>query len=381
MTRHLRTSPYRPRDPDGGGGRFEVPTYPPPDDTTNQPPNKAGDPFLGGPGPLPEEPITITPTESGTVGVDDPLPQGPFIPPTQPPVTQPVTQPPVTQPVVDPVSPTEPSTTPTPFIATDNAQGSGFDPDIAEWDVTPEQTVQGQLEQYLSKNNPLFDIMRASARRRAGASGAQNTALAEGMADLAVMNFAFQVAGQDAVTFARSSEFNAAMSNQFEAAEQKFVQNALLSTQNYQQAMMLQAEQIKGQLEGINLSGAWNLKSAQVGASAQIASANIRAAGQIAGIKTAAEYQNWNAQNQFEREWQIYQNSQRSNYVSQMMDNWNQWSINQGGLTPEQFSAANEQWFLTYRGGLDLLNSFSSVPVNPNEDYWGGDYTNWSGGG
>ena len=127
------------------------------------------------------------------------------------------------------------------------------DPTMTPWDVTEEQTVAGQLEKLYDRDSPFFEQARQRAIRQSLAGGGQNSAMAAGFGELAAMDVAFQVAGADAATYARSAEFNAAMSNQFSLAEQRFIHNALLSDQSFKQAGALQTQRIEGQMEAIML--------------------------------------------------------------------------------------------------------------------------------
>jgi len=124
-------------------------------------------------------------------------------------------------------------------------------PGPTDWNVTAEQTVAGQLEKNLSKDNPLFDTQRENVMRQYAQTGLRNSTMAMTQAEQQVINTAFQVSAQDAATFARSAEFNATMRNQFSAAEQAFMFQALLSDQNFNQARELQAQQIAGQIAAI----------------------------------------------------------------------------------------------------------------------------------
>lgn len=197
---------------------------------------------------------------------------------------------PITPPDVQPTDPTDPGTTPTgpgdgpdyptpdydtpepgsggtggDFLAgmdyTVPEAGDAFMPegsgtaDVEQtmWDVTPEQTVQGQFEDLYDRDSPIFELARQRAIRQHLASGGQNSAMAAGFGEIAAMDKAFQIAQADAATYARSAEFNAAMANQYSLAEQRFIHNALLSEQAFDQAKVLQTQRIAAQLESIVL--------------------------------------------------------------------------------------------------------------------------------
>lgn len=117
------------------------------------------------------------------------------------------------------------------------------------WDVTEEQTVAGQFEDLYNRDSPIFELARQRAIRQHLGSGGQNSAMAAGFGEVAAMDKAFEMAKQDALTYARSAEFNAAMANQYSLAEQRFIHNALLSDQAFEQAKSLQTQRIAAQME------------------------------------------------------------------------------------------------------------------------------------
>lgn len=131
-----------------------------------------------------------------------------------------------------------------------DSSGTGPD-DATPWEVTDEQTVAGQMDKNYDRNNPFMQKAAAKAERGWQAQGGQNSLMAQKAGQSAAMDVAFKMSFEDAKTYARSAEFNAAMKNQFGLAEQRFIQNSLLSEQNYGQAVELQTQMIAGQLEGI----------------------------------------------------------------------------------------------------------------------------------
>jgi hypothetical protein len=92
-----------------------------------------------------------------------------------------------------------------------------------------------------------------------------------------VVDMAFQIASQDAATYARSAEFNASTANQFALSNLQFMQNALLSTQNYQQAQVLQAQQIQGNLQSVSMQVAGQIAATKISAAATVSAAGISA--------------------------------------------------------------------------------------------------------
>jgi len=124
-------------------------------------------------------------------------------------------------------------------------------PGPSEWEVTDEQTVAGQMQKNLAPDSPLLNQIRDQTLLQAGRAGMKNSLMALSAADKNAIDTAFSISVEDARTYARSAEFNAVMKNQFSAAEQAFMHNAMLSDQNFKQARVLQKEQIDGALQQI----------------------------------------------------------------------------------------------------------------------------------
>jgi hypothetical protein len=94
---------------------------------------------------------------------------------------------------------------------------SGFTP----WNVTPNQTTQGQLGNVLAQDGPLMQQARGGAMQQMNERGLINSSLATQAAQAAVMDRAIQIAQPDAATFARSGEFNAGQQNAWNLAQQE----------------------------------------------------------------------------------------------------------------------------------------------------------------
>ena len=184
--------------------------------------------------PLTNPPATVSPA-----------PVGPPVPTT----TTPVTTPP------NPGSPTVPGM---PNQAVPGFQGHKPEflttpppnmPGPTEWNVDDNQTVLGQMRnaRLSPEAAPLYERMRQAVVRGFLAKGGKNSLRAYQAAEMVVVETAFKIGAADAQIYARSAEFNAAMKNQFSAAEQRFMHEALLSDQNYQQAKSIQAMQIEAE--------------------------------------------------------------------------------------------------------------------------------------
>lgn len=106
--------------------------------------------------------------------------------------------------------------------------------------VTPEQTVQGQLEQILNKDNALFDWARGQAAQYANSRGLLNSDIAAEASSQAVMGVALPIAEHDANVYAQ----RAAQERQFwyTAGLQAFdatIQSGLMAQDHMQQMVEL----------------------------------------------------------------------------------------------------------------------------------------------
>lgn len=122
-------------------------------------------------------------------------------------------------------------------------------PGPSEWKVDDSQTVLGQMRnaRLSPEAAPLYERMRQAVVRGFLAKGGKNSLRAYQAAEMVVVETAFKIGAADAQVYARSAEFNAAMKNQFSAAEQRFMHEALLSDQSFQQAREIQKLQIEAE--------------------------------------------------------------------------------------------------------------------------------------
>jgi hypothetical protein len=87
--------------------------------------------------------------------------------------------------------------------------------DPTKWNVTPDQTVEGRINNLTDPNNPLIALARTRAKEEQNASGRLNSSMAETAADVAAYQAALPIAQSDAATFSKSAGYNADQSNQF----------------------------------------------------------------------------------------------------------------------------------------------------------------------
>lgn len=115
--------------------------------------------------------------------------------------------------------------------ATSAAAGDGpftlenktFDPILSEVDASKE-TVQGQLQNIFAEGNPLLVQARNRAASAAAGRGMQNSSLAAGAGESALIGQALPIAQQDAATYGNRALANNATQNQYRLAEQAHAQ-------------------------------------------------------------------------------------------------------------------------------------------------------------
>lgn len=342
------TDPVRPVEPGPGPGVTLPPIAPPPGAPPTEP----------SPGPPP--------------GTDPPFVE----PPSQPgPVTP---GPPIDVDILPPATPGAPSYTPRdlsgqaqpgamsgpmewdipPVGPAPPPTSSGTaDPTPTEWEVTPEQTVAGQLESLYDRDSPFFEQARQRAIRQHLSQGGQNTAMAAAFGELAAMDTAFKVASEDAAIYARSGEFNAAMKNQFSLAEQRFIHNALLSDQSFRQAGALQTQRLDAQMQAIALDyrGRSNLMDQELDhwmlQAAQSYEYNL---GQLYAQADIVESQ---AGRDFARTMVLNGMSAMTNFYTNAFNAVLQYA-NNPNFTPEQQAQALREGMQWASGQFDLLQAF-----------------------
>lgn len=117
-----------------------------------------------------------------------------------------------------------------------------------QWNVTPDQTVQGQLKGLLADNNPLVQIAKTQGLENAQERGLLNSSLGAEAGALAHYQYAMPIATQDATTYGNAARTNAenavqvgmqqaGFDNQKQMADINFAHDSALSKQQAQQSL------------------------------------------------------------------------------------------------------------------------------------------------
>lgn len=236
-------------------------------------------------------------------------------------------------------------------------------PTATQWDVTAEQTVAGQFASIMDSSNPAFQVIQEQVRRAQAASGRQNSLMADRSVVMALAEVGFRMASQDAATYARSAEFNAAMRNQFGLAEQAFMYNAMLSDQNFRQGVMMLREQHAATIDQINADLRSRLAQIGATATAEIQIANNAQANNLALMDRAHGQALEQAEVNFQYGWTL--NEQGQNFaLEQTAANANAQSF----LGAQQFNYQMQLNYLSEMGanGRQLLATIEGIGGNPN---------------
>lgn len=89
----------------------------------------------------------------------------------------------------------------------------------SQWNVTPDQTVQGQVKNIIDQNSPLMQQADTRSLQNMNTRGLINSSMAVGAGQAALYDAALPIASADASTFARAGESNNNSVNQFGMAD------------------------------------------------------------------------------------------------------------------------------------------------------------------
>lgn len=87
--------------------------------------------------------------------------------------------------------------------------------DPAQWNITPEQTVSGQIDKTIAQDSPLMQQARTQGLQQANSRGLLNSSMAVGAAQDSVIKNALPIAQFDADINAKAAGYNADTQNTF----------------------------------------------------------------------------------------------------------------------------------------------------------------------
>ena len=206
-------------------------------------------------------------------------------------------------------------------------QGAADQQHMTPWTVAPNQTVQGQFAELMQKGNPAIQAVEEQTLRAHALSGGRNNLMAQSAATLSGAQVGLSIAAQDAQTYAAAGQFNASTANAFAQQMNTFIDNAMLSKQNFDQGVAMLKDQNNQQIQQI---------FAQVQANAATQSTNLKSTMATLQAQTNATLEQMdkqfsqnvatlNLQNQFatEQDWQHYGMQVRMSYLASINANQN----------------------------------------------------------
>lgn len=121
-----------------------------------------------------------------------------------------------------------------------------------DWTVTPQQTVQGQLQGLLSQNNPLVQMAQTQGLENAQQRGLLNSSLGAEAGALAHYQYAMPIAQADAQLYSNAARTNAENSTQMNQANAGFENQYNLANFNAQNQLKQMEAQQKLNLSTMN---------------------------------------------------------------------------------------------------------------------------------
>lgn len=232
------------------------------------------------------------------------------------------------------------------------------------WNVTPNQTVQGQYAALMKTGNPAIQAAEQQVIRQYAQSGGNNSLMAQTAAATAGSQVALSIASQDAQTNAAAGQYNATVANNFATAMNGYVANMTASQQAFDQGVAQLTNQSNAnmrQLYGQVVQGAASASEA-VQENLANAQTNINATMEQMDKTFAQSVQTAQMQNQFANEnaWTNYGMQVRAAYLANV--NQQQTALMQtiGAINANpNISAAQAQ--AGVQSAVDQFNAFMTL--------------------
>jgi hypothetical protein len=233
-------------------------------------------------------------------------------------------------------------------------QSSNYDPallgDPNQWNLTSEQTVQGQLDKILGLDSPIVQRARAQGLMTAASRGLENSSMAAGASEAAMIDAAMPIAQADATANLGVNRYNVDTANTFDTTNVA-AQNAAreFGAQAGNRASEFNIQQ-QSQNDQFNVANEADKQAAATLNANKVSSANFEAnvqmmRDQISSLR-GMDQQSMSSMDNLVRE-----------YISGVG------KINQDtNMNQLSKDFAINQLFEGTRSGIDLISSFSSNP-------------------
>jgi hypothetical protein len=124
---------------------------------------------------------------------------------------------------------TSPATNQTPATVTPSLGTASTQDPAVKWEVSPNQTVAGQVKDIIADNSPLMQQAETRALQKANSRGLLNSSLAVGAGQSALYDAATPMATQDAAMHGKAAESNATSQNAVNSQNSQLETNVSLN--------------------------------------------------------------------------------------------------------------------------------------------------------
>lgn len=124
---------------------------------------------------------------------------------------------------------TSPATTQVPATVTPSLGTASTQDQAVKWEVSPNQTVSGQVKDIIAENSPLMQQAETRALQKANSRGLLNSSLAVGAGQSALYDAATPMATQDAAMYGKAAESNATAQNAVNSQNSQLETNVSLN--------------------------------------------------------------------------------------------------------------------------------------------------------
>lgn len=131
---------------------------------------------------------------------------------------------------------TSPAATQVPATVTPSLGTASTQDQAVKWEVSPNQTVAGQVKNIIAENSPLMQQAETRALQKANSRGLLNSSIAVGAGQSALYDAAMPIATQDAAMYGKSAETNATAQNAVNSQDSQLETNVSLNNANSQNA-------------------------------------------------------------------------------------------------------------------------------------------------
>lgn len=135
-------------------------------------------------------------------------------------------------------------TAPAPSVGTAPSPATGQTATVTnptQWNLTPEQTVEGRIQSIVNAGNPLVAQAQAQALEGMNARGLVNSSMAQTAGQAAAYNAALPIAQADAATAAKAASYNADTANKFALNNQDALNKSMLQGMSTDEQTLVQS--------------------------------------------------------------------------------------------------------------------------------------------